>query len=120
MYARPYFGNVVPEQIPVGSLFRNSNVNTALDASIGSGISSKLCFRMSFLAFLKIVYIYTYSMPSRGVLFSIISLRFLIRAHVCDDRYARVVLFLCLFCCARRTLLDHISHVPTSIFTLPM
>ena len=37
MNARRYFGKVVPEQIYVGSLFRNSNVNTALMYSIQAG-----------------------------------------------------------------------------------
>ena len=44
-----------------------------LDASIVSRISSKLCFRMSSLAFFfTVLHISTYSMWSLGVLFSII------------------------------------------------
>ena len=54
-----------------------------LDASIVSRISSKLCFRISsFAFFFMVLHISTYSMWSLGVLFSIISLRFFIRALV--------------------------------------
>ena len=57
-----------------------------LDALIVSRISSKLCFRISSLTFFFTVFhISTYSMWSLGVSFSIISLRFFIRALVGDD-----------------------------------
>ena len=63
-----------------------------LVASIVSRISSKLCFRISSLAFFfMVLHISTYSMWSLGVLFSIIYLRFFIRALVGDDIF-------CFFC----------------------
>ena len=54
-----------------------------LDASIVSRISSKLCFRISsFAFFFMVLHISTYYMWSLGVLFSIIYLRFFVRALV--------------------------------------
>ena len=67
-----------------------------LDASIVSWISSKLCFRISPLAFFfMVLHISTYSKWSLGVLFSIISLRLVIRALVCDDIFG----FFCFLVC---------------------
>ena len=60
-----------------------------LDASIVSLISSKLCFRISSLAFFfMVLHISTYSIWCLGVLFSIISLRLFIRALVGDDIFS--------------------------------
>ena len=67
-----------------------------LVASIVSRISSKLCFRISPPAFFfMVLHISTYSMWSLGVLFSIISLRFFIRALVGDDIFG----FFCFLVC---------------------
>ena len=69
-----------------------------LDASIVSRISSKLCFRISSLAFFfMVLHISTYCVWSLGVLFSIISLRFFIRSLVGDDIFG-VFLFPVLLC----------------------
>ena len=60
-----------------------------LDASIVSLISSKLCFRISSLAFFfMVLHISIYSIWCLGVLFSIISLRLFIRALVGDDIFS--------------------------------
>ena len=67
-----------------------------LDASIVSRISSKLCFRISsFAFFVMVLHISTYYMWSLGVLFSIISLRFFVRALVGDDMFG----FFCFLVC---------------------
>ena len=67
-----------------------------LDASIVSLISSKLCFRISsFAFFFMVLHISTYSMWSLGVSFSIIYLRFFIRALVGDDIFG----FFCFLVC---------------------
>ena len=67
-----------------------------LYASIVSRISSKLCFRISSIAFfVMVLHISTCSMWSLGVLFSIISLRFFIRALVGDDIFG----FFCFLVC---------------------
>ena len=68
-----------------------------LDSSIVSQILSKLCFRISssFAFFFMVLHISTYSMWSLGVLFSIISLRFFIRALVGDDIFG----FFCFLVC---------------------
>ena len=67
-----------------------------LVASIVSRISSKLCFRLSSLAFFfMVLHISTYSMWSLGVLFSIISLRFFIRALVGNGIFG----FFCFLVC---------------------
>ena len=67
-----------------------------LDASIVSRISSKLCFRISSVAFFfMVLHISTYYMWSLWVLFSIISLRFFIRAHVSDDIFGVFCFLVC-------------------------
>ena len=67
-----------------------------LDASIVSWISSKLCFRISsFAFFFTVLHISTYYLWSLGVLFSIISLRFFIRALVGDDIFGFICLLVC-------------------------
>ena len=67
-----------------------------LDASIVSRIYSKLCFQISSLPFFfMVLHISTYSMWSLEVLFSIISLRFFIRALVGDDIFG----FFCFLVC---------------------
>ena len=67
-----------------------------LVASIVSRMSSKLCFRISSLAFFcMVLHISTYSMWSLGVLFSINYLRFFIGALVGDDIFG----FFCFLVC---------------------
>ena len=66
------------------------------DASIVSRISSKLCLRISSLPFFfMVLHISKYSMWSLGVLFTIISLCFFIRALVGDDIFG----FFCFLVC---------------------
>ena len=67
-----------------------------LDASIVSRSSSKLCFRISSLAFFfMVLHISTYYMGSMVVLLSIISLRFFVRTLVGDDIFG----FFCFLVC---------------------
>ena len=66
-----------------------------LDASIVSRISSNLCFRISSLAFYGLTYLHIFYVVSGGVLFSIISLRFFIRALVCDDIFGCFCFLVC-------------------------
>ena len=67
-----------------------------LDASILSCIPSKLYFRVfSLTYFFTALHISKYSMWSLGVLFSIISLRFFVRALVGDDIFG----FFCFLVC---------------------
>ena len=71
-------------------------VAAPLDDSIVYRISSTFCFRISsFAFFFMVLHISTYSMWSLGVSFSIISLRFFIRALVGDDIFE----FFCFLVC---------------------